>query len=179
MRKRLILMRGPELGPNAQLVHKQYGVVATCGGRIEFRHIEHMRLQVAHKLDTTRAFAVWRIPEVWQPLFKKGVGVRMGSGKGPINRYCTPIKAGHVIFEIAGKISYDEVKHILEHCARVMPFNARAVTQEMLDQDKIDEKWKKDNNLNPWTRQYVIQHNMDSCHKWLKPNDHTWFGEYE
>lgn len=172
-------MRGPEIGPNAELVHKQYGVVATQGGRLGFNHIEHLRLQIAHKLDVKKAFAVWRIPEVWQPLTKKGVGQRMGSGKGPINRYCTPIKAGHVIFEIAGKITYEEVKHILEHCARVMPFKARAVSQEMLEKDIAKKKWQKDNNLNPWTQQYVIQHNMRGCHKWLRPNDHIWFGEYQ
>lgn len=45
MQKRLILMRGPELVHN-QLLHKQYGIVATSGGRLRWGHYEMLRLGI-------------------------------------------------------------------------------------------------------------------------------------
>ena len=54
-------------------------------------------------------FAIWRIPAPWQPLTKKGQGQRMGGGKGAIDHYVTPIKAGRVIVELGGKCEFDEV----------------------------------------------------------------------
>lgn len=175
LQKKLRLIRGHERGPNAELVHNQYAVIAEQGGRIEFKHIEHMRLQIAHKLDTKRAFAVWRIPEPWQPLTKKGIGQRMGAGKGAIDRYCVPIKTGQIIIEMGGKCGFNEIKHMLEHCARSLPFKARAVSKEMLEKDQLDNQLKVDNNLNRWTAKYVIMNNMSGCHRWLRPRDHHYF----
>lgn len=57
-------------------------------------------------------FAIWRVPGPWQPLTKKGLGVRMGSGKGSIDHYATPIKAGRVILEVAGRCEYAEVNYM-------------------------------------------------------------------
>lgn len=179
LQKKIGLMRGPEMDHNTQLVYKQYGLAAMQGGRIEFKHIEHIRLQIAHKLDASRMFAIWRIPEVWQPLTKKGIGQRMGAGKGPVDRYVTPIRGGRVIMEIGGKCSFAEVKRILDHCARILPFKARAVTQKLLDEEKIRQEWLKTNNQNYFTKQYIIQNNVNGCHRWLRPADHLHFCEYE
>lgn len=43
MQKRLRLMRGPELVHNT-LLHKQYGIVATGGGRMRHGFFEMIRL---------------------------------------------------------------------------------------------------------------------------------------
>lgn len=114
MQKRLILMRGPDAEHNTKLVHKQYGIIALTGGRVKYPHIEMARLSIGRKLDTDRMFAVWRIPEPWQPLHKKGVGVRLGGGKGSIDHYCSPVRAGRVILEIAGDCEFDEVSFYLK-----------------------------------------------------------------
>lgn len=45
MQKRLKLMRGPELVHNT-LLHRQYGIIATQGGRIKYPHFEMMRLSM-------------------------------------------------------------------------------------------------------------------------------------
>lgn len=110
MQKRLILMRGPDVKHNTELVHKQYGIIALEGGRIKHQHIEMARLSIGKKMDTSRMFCVWRIAEPWQPLSKKGIGVRLGAGKGAIDHYCTPVKAGRVIIEAGGKCDFEEVK---------------------------------------------------------------------
>lgn len=109
MQKKIILMRGPDVEHNTKLIHKQFGVIALQGGRIKYPHIELTRLSIGRKMDTSRMFAIWRIPELWQPLHKKGIGVRKGGGKGAIDHYATPIRAGRVIIEIGGDCEFGEV----------------------------------------------------------------------
>lgn len=93
MQKKLKLMRGPETLHNF-LIHKQYGIMALGGGRLKFGHFEMMRLTIGRNIDVSRMFAIWRVDSPWQPVTKKGQGQRMGGGKGAIDHYCTPIKAG-------------------------------------------------------------------------------------
>ena len=38
-----------------------------------------------------------------------GAGTRMGGGKGQIDQYVTPVKAGRIIIEMAGRVEYEEV----------------------------------------------------------------------
>lgn len=54
-------------------------------------------------------FAIWRIDAPWKAHSKKGIGKRMGMGKGNISFYTTPVKAKRVIFEVAGKCTFQEV----------------------------------------------------------------------
>lgn len=67
---------------------------------------------------------------------------------------------------------------MLEHVARSMPFKAMAVSQEILDQMEAKKIINKKRNLNPFTKQYIIQNNMHGCHTWLGKYDHHWFGEH-
>ena len=60
MQKRLKLMRGPELVHNT-LLHKQYAIIATGGGRLKWGHLEMLRLGIGRKMDTNRMFAIWRV----------------------------------------------------------------------------------------------------------------------
>lgn len=53
-----------------------------------------LRLAIGRKMDVSRMFAIWRIDSPWQPVTRKGQGQRMGGGKGAIDHYVTPIKAG-------------------------------------------------------------------------------------
>lgn len=82
---------------------------STGGGRLRFEHFEMIRLTVARHLDQKIMFAIWRVDPPWQPVTKKGQGQRMGGGKGAIDHYVTPIKAGRIILEIGGKCEYAEV----------------------------------------------------------------------
>lgn len=58
-------------------------------------------------------FAIWRVPAPWQPITKKGKGMRMGGGKAAIDHYATPIRPNRIILEIAGKVEYDEVSELI------------------------------------------------------------------
>ncbi|XP_050546440.1 39S ribosomal protein L16, mitochondrial isoform X2 [Daktulosphaira vitifoliae] len=177
MFKRLDLMRGPELVHN-KLIHKQYGIQATGGGRMKFVHFEVIRMGLLRKLDWSRMFAIWRIDSPWQSVTKKGQGQRMGGGKGSIDHYVTPIKSGRIIIEVSGHCEYIEIKDILSKISAKLPFKARAVSQEILEYDAAKEKWEEDNNKNPYTMEYLIKNNMDDLQRKVKRIDHFYFGKY-
>lgn len=123
-------------------------------------------------------FAIWRVDPPWQPLTKKGQGQRMGGGKGAIDHYVTPVKAGRVIVELGGKLEFVEAKKILRIVAPKLPFNAMVVSHEMMQEMAREEKRREEENTNPFTMKYVIQNNLSGCHRWLSPVDHKWFGKF-
>ncbi|XP_023306697.2 39S ribosomal protein L16, mitochondrial isoform X2 [Lucilia cuprina] len=177
MQKKLKLMRGPELVHNT-LLHKQYGIIATGGGRLRWGHLEMIRLTIGRKMDISRMFAIWRIPAPWQPITKKGQGQRMGGGKGAIDHYVTPIKAGRIILEISGKCEFAEVKPFLQQVCNILPLKAEVVSQQILDERVAEENKLNEENQNNFTMKYVIQNNLNGCHRWLSPVDHKWFGKH-
>ncbi|XP_075156055.1 mitochondrial ribosomal protein L16 isoform X2 [Haematobia irritans] len=178
MQKKLKFMRGPELTHNS-LLHKQYGIIATGGGRLRWGHFEMMRLTIGRKMDVNRMFAIWRVPAPWQPVTKKGQGQRMGGGKGAIDHYVTPVRSGRVILEISGKCEFDEVKPFLQLVCNILPFEAEVVSQEIISKRKLIEDYLNKTNQNPYNMKYVIQNNLSGCHRWLSsPIDHKYFGKY-
>ncbi|XP_014245199.1 39S ribosomal protein L16, mitochondrial [Cimex lectularius] len=177
MTKNLRFMRGPEEIHNS-FIHQQYGIVALGGGRLKFGHFEMIRLTIGRKMDTSRMFTQWRIDAPWQPVTKKGQGQRMGGGKGSIDHYVTPVKAGRVIIELSGKCEFDEVKGFLGVVAANLPFKAIALSHEMLEERKLLEKKQEEENINPYTFEYLIKNNIGNCHSWIKRIDHFHFGKY-
>ncbi|KAJ3642647.1 hypothetical protein Zmor_025410 [Zophobas morio] len=177
MQKKLRLMRGPETVHNF-LIHKQYGIMALGGGRLKWQHFEMMRLAIGRKIDPQRMFAVWRVDSPWQPLTRKGQGQRMGGGKGAIDHYVTPIKAGRIIVEVGGKCEYKEVEGFLRDVAMKLPFQAMAVSQEIMDKEKKEEEWREKNNQNYYTMKYVMQNNLGGCQRWMSPFDFKFLGKY-
>nr|CAG4641195.1 EOG090X0DE4 [Eulimnadia texana] len=177
MQRRLDLIRGPE--PYlTELTLKQYGIISLCGGLLRHGHFEMMRMTIHRKMDASKMFAIWRVDAPWKPVTRKGQGKRMGGGKGSIDHYVTPVKAGRVIMEVGGKCEFAEVKPFLEEMAHKLPFPAKAVSQEILEQDTAEEKRLKETNLNPYTAEYVILNNMGGCHSWISPYDKKWFWKH-
>ncbi|XP_012232735.1 large ribosomal subunit protein uL16m [Linepithema humile] len=177
MQKRIRYMRGPEEVHNS-LLYRQYGIIATGGGRLKYGHFEMIRLTLNKKLNQQTMFSIWRVDAPWQPVTKKGQGQRMGGGKGSIDHYATPIKAGRVIVEVGGHCEFFEVKKILTQIAKQLPFKAEAVSQEILDKKAAKEKWMEENNQHLWTWKYMVQNNMLGCWKWISPVDKLWFNKY-
>jgi large subunit ribosomal protein L16 len=79
------------------------------GGQMHHGHFEMIRNGINRKMDESRMFALWRVDAPWKPITKKGQGHRMGGGKGSIDHYVTPVKAGRIIVEMGGECEYGEV----------------------------------------------------------------------
>lgn len=137
-----------------------------------------MRLGVNRKMDESRMFAQWRVHAPWKPVTKKGLGHRMGGGKGSIDHYVTPVKAGRIILEVAGYCEYSEVFPFLKIIAHNLPFEAEPISQEIMDKEKEYEEYVKENNLNPFSFEYCLKHNMLGIRKWASPYDYIWHNKH-
>ena len=65
--------------------------------------------------------------------------------------------------------------HLIAH---KLPFPADVVSQESLEQQRRQEAATEAANTNPYTWKFIIQNNMDNCHRWVKPIDKQYFTKY-
>jgi len=62
--------------------------------------------------------------------------------------------------------------------AQKLPVKAEVVTEERLAGEKQVSQQLAEDNLNPFTFEYCIEHHSMGCRKWLSPYDYYWLGKY-
>lgn len=77
-----------------------YGLKALTPGRVTAREIEAARKAVMKRVKRTGRFWIRVFPDV--PVTSKPAEVRMGSGKGDVDRWICRINPGRVLFEMDG-----------------------------------------------------------------------------
>ncbi|KAI1899711.1 hypothetical protein AGOR_G00064580 [Albula goreensis] len=168
--KRLRDIQGPAQRANT-FVKGQYGIVAMGGGYLHWGHMEMMRLTINRRMDPRTTFAMWRVNGPYKPITRKGLGQRMGGGKGAIDHYVTPVKCGRLILEVGGRCELGEVEPVLSEVAKKLPFPAKVVSKESLAAMRQEEAERQLNNQNPWTFQRVVTANMLGIRKVVSPFD--------
>lgn len=168
--KKLRDIQGPAKAANT-FTTGQYAIVAMGGGYLHWGHIEMIRLTINRKMDSRTTFARWRINGPYKPITRKGLGQRMGGGKGAIDHYVTPVRYGRLIVEVGGKVELGEVKHILTEVAKKLPFPAKVMSRESLAVMQQNHADMEQNNQNPWTFKQIAQGNMLGIRKVLSPFD--------
>jgi len=93
-KRRGIATRGNEV------VFGEFGLKATTGGWVSAQQLEAARKKITY--STKRAGNYWVRVFPHKPITKKPVGVKMGSGKGDIDRHVAVVKPGAILFEIGG-----------------------------------------------------------------------------
>lgn len=176
-RKKLRDIQGPAVAANTFTVG-QYAIVAMGGGYLHWGHIEMMRLTVNRKMDTRTTFARWRINSPYKPITRKGLGQRMGGGKGAIDHYVTPVRCGRLIIEVGGKVELKEVEPILTEIAKKLPFPAKVMSREGLEEMHKKQAEMEQNNQNPWTFKQIVQGNMMGVRRVVSPSDLRNHGRY-
>lgn len=78
----------------------EFGLQATGNGWVSSRQIEAARKKIT--FVTKRLGKYWIRVFPHKPVTKKAVGVKMGGGKGDIDRHVAVVKPGLVLFEIGG-----------------------------------------------------------------------------
>ncbi|XP_072512946.1 large ribosomal subunit protein uL16m isoform X2 [Salminus brasiliensis] len=175
--KRLRDIQGPANGANT-FTSGQYAIVAMGGGYLEWGHMEMIRLTINRRLDQNTTFASWRINAPYKPITRKGLGKRMGGGKGAIDYYVTPVKCGRFIVEVGGYVELGEVEAVLTQVAKKLPFPAKVVSRESLAAMHQEQAEKEANNQNPWTFQRIVRSNMLGIRKVISPFDIRNHGRY-
>jgi len=99
-------MKGRNRGKSARansLAYGEYGIKALEHGRIDSRQIEAARVAMTRAIK--RQGKVWIMVFPHKPLTKRPLEVRMGKGKGPIDKWVMNIKPGRVcLFELKAKL---------------------------------------------------------------------------
>lgn len=100
----------------------EFALLATEKGRITSRQIEAARIAMTRHIK--RGGKVWiRIfPDV--PVTKKPLEVRMGKGKGSVDRYEAKIKPGRILYEMDG-VEPEVAKGALELAAAKLPIKTK------------------------------------------------------
>ena len=84
----------------------------------------------------------------------------MGGGKGAIDHYVTPVKRGRVIIECGGNLPHQFVDRILVDVAQKLPFPAKAVSQQELEDWEKESAHVKKNNLNKLKWEWCLKNNI-------------------
>ena len=77
---------------------REYGLKVLDGGQISSRQIEAVRRVIVRKLKRTGKVWIRIFPDV--PVSAKPNEVRMGRGKGSVDKWVAVVKPGTVIYEV-------------------------------------------------------------------------------
>jgi large subunit ribosomal protein L16 len=110
----------------ASLDFGTFGIKAMSPERITARQIESARVAITRRMS--RAGKVWiRIfPDV--PVTAKPAEVRMGKGKGSVDRWVCKVKPGRILFEIDG-VSPELAKEALSLAGAKLPCDWKIVSR--------------------------------------------------
>ena len=103
-------IRGLETRSNT-IIFGEYGLKVLECGRISARQIEATRRAITRKVKRRGKLWIRMFPSV--PVTAKPVVVRMGKGKGAVDHWVCPVKAGKILYEIGGLpkvIAYNALK---------------------------------------------------------------------
>jgi large subunit ribosomal protein L16 len=119
-RNRGVATRGTEVS------FGDFGLKAVEAGWISSRQIEAARKKIT--FITKRAGKYWLRVFPHKPVTLKPVGVKMGSGKGDIDRYVAVIKPGMMLFELSG-VSEAEAKSAFTKAGHKLAVKTTFVTK--------------------------------------------------
>jgi large subunit ribosomal protein L16 len=101
-----------------------YGLQAVEGCWLKSNVIEAGRIAAQHFLKREGKLFIRVFPD--KPISKKPLETRMGSGKADVDYWAARVRAGTMLFEVAG-VSEDVAKAALARVAMKMPVRCRFV----------------------------------------------------
>ncbi len=114
----------------SDITYGEYALQATTCGFITSRQLEAARIAISRK--TKRGGNLWIKIFPNKPLTKKPAEVRMGKGKGSIDRWVAVIKPGRVLFEIGG-VEKDVSLEALRLAQYKLSVKTKVISKEKLD----------------------------------------------
>ncbi|MBM3613092.1 MAG: 50S ribosomal protein L16 [Alphaproteobacteria bacterium] len=104
-----------------------FGLKATEPERVTARQIEAARRAITRQMKRQGRIWIRIFPDV--PVTAKPTEVRMGSGKGSVDRWVAKVKPGRVMFEIDG-VEETVAREALRLAAMKLPIRTRVVVRE-------------------------------------------------
>ena len=119
-----------------QVSFGEFGLQATEGAWITSRQIEAARIAMTRY--TKRGGKVWIKLFPDKPITNKGIGTRMGKGKGAVTYWVSVVKPGRVMFEIAG-VPEETAKEALRLAANKLSVKCKFIKKETEIGGDVDE----------------------------------------
>ena len=110
------------------VTYGDFGLMATEPSWITSNQIEAARIAMTRY--TKRGGKVWIKIFPDKPYSKKGLGTRMGSGKGAPEGWVAVVKNQKVMFEIGG-VTEDVAREALRLAQHKLPIKTRIITKEV------------------------------------------------
>ena len=111
----------------SDLTFGTFGLKATQPERVTARQIEAARRAMTRHMKRQGRVWIRIFPDV--PVTAKPIEVRMGKGKGSVDRWAAKVKPGRVMFEIDG-VNDDIAREALRLAAMKLPIKTRVVVRE-------------------------------------------------
>ena len=121
-------MRGRAKG-GTEVAFGEYGLQAMEPGWITNRQIESARIAMTRYIK--RGGKVWIKIFPHKPITQKPLEVRMGSGKGNVEKWVSVVKPGKIMFELAG-VSEEIAREAMRLAAHKLPCKTKFVKREEL-----------------------------------------------
>ncbi len=112
---------------NNFIAHGTFGLQSLSNERITSRQIESARQAMTRY--TKRGGQIWIKIFPHTPVTKKPQDVKMGGGKGNPEYFAAKVKAGTVMFEIAG-VSEEQAREAMRLAAHKLPVKTRFIVKE-------------------------------------------------
>lgn len=112
---------------NITLTNGDYGLMAKEGAWITNNQIESARIAMTRYMK--RGGKVWINIFPHMPKTSKPLEVRMGKGKGAVDKWVAVVKEGKIMFEIAG-VSEEIARESLRLAAHKLPIKTKFITRE-------------------------------------------------
>jgi len=106
------------------LTFGQFGLKTVEAGRISARQIEAARRALTRHMKRSGKVWIRIFPDV--PVTKKPTEVRMGKGKGSVDRWVAKVKPGRIMFEIDG-VSDEVARGAFDRAAAKLSVRTRIV----------------------------------------------------
>ena len=119
-------MKG-EAKAGKELAYGQYGLQALDSKWITNRQIEAARIAMNRYMKCGGKVWIKIFPH--KPVTAKGIGVRMGSGKGAPEKWVAPVQRGKIMFEVGG-VSEEVAREALRLASHKLPVRTKVVQRD-------------------------------------------------
>ena len=110
-----------------ELAFGDFGIQALEPAYVTNRQIEAARIAMTRHIK--RGGKIWINIFPDRPLTKKALGLRMGSGKGPVETWVANVKPGRIMFEMGG-VSEELAQEAMSRAMHKLPMKTRFVARE-------------------------------------------------
>ncbi|AWE42003.1 MULTISPECIES: 50S ribosomal protein L16 [unclassified Actinobaculum] len=110
-----------------RLAFGDFGIQALEPAYVTNRQIEAARIAMTRHVK--RGGKIWINIFPDRPLTKKALGLRMGSGKGPVETWVANVKPGRVMFEMGG-VDETLAREAMSRAMHKLPMKTRFIARE-------------------------------------------------